>query len=73
MSHEYPEPDDEEGFLFVREWEDQRLTEEAEFLAELVDAVESEIRHRMDIQYTDGTTSEMQKVRALSKLREAGR
>lgn len=48
MTREYPEPDDEEEFMYVREWEDQRLESEFEFLLELFPVVASEIAFRAD-------------------------
>lgn len=54
--HCYPEPDPEEGFLFVREWEDNRLREEYLYLARLFYAVASEAAFRADHpEYRDGT------------------
>lgn len=46
--HIYPEPDDEEGFLYVREWEDHRLKEETLFLARLLHAAAMEMAFRAD-------------------------
>lgn len=41
--HTYPEPDDEEGFLYAREWEDQHLVDEFRFtmalLANMTEAI----------------------------------
>ena len=38
--------DDEEGFLYVREFETHRLNAEFEFVLRLLDEFASEIRHR---------------------------
>lgn len=54
--HTYPEPDNEEGFLYVREWEDERLMQELRFLLPLFHAVTSEVAFRADHpEYSDGT------------------
>jgi hypothetical protein len=44
----YPEPDSEEGFLYVREWEDQRLKREWLFLLSLFHDVTGELAFRAD-------------------------
>lgn len=55
-THEYPAPDDEEGFLYVREWEDHRLMDEYLFLARLFQNVASEVGFRADHpEHRDGT------------------
>lgn len=46
--HSYPEPDEEEGFLYVREYEDHRLVEEYRFLVDLLQVVAGEIAFRAD-------------------------
>jgi hypothetical protein len=55
-THTYPEPDDEEGFLYVREWEDHQLIDEYLFLARLFQATASEVGFRADHpEHRDGT------------------
>lgn len=44
----YYEPDADEGFLYVREWEDHRLETEWRFLLNLLHAVTSELAFRGD-------------------------
>jgi|APHM01.1.fsa_nt_gi hypothetical protein len=44
----YPEPDGDDGFLYVREWEDERLVDEYLFLTRLVEATASEVAFRAD-------------------------
>lgn len=44
----YPEPDPDEGYLYIRELEDHRLVDEFEFLAPLFHAVCAEIAFRAD-------------------------
>lgn len=54
--HTYPAPDEEEGFLYVREWEDKRLQEEFQFLAGLFAAAANEVAFRADRpEHRDGT------------------
>lgn len=54
--HTYPEPDADEGFMYVREWEDRRLESEWRFLMNLFHAVTSELAFRGDRpEYRDDT------------------
>lgn len=53
MVHEYADPDDEDGFLEVREMSDEELTEELAFVARLMDAMTDEMRFRWE-QYGNG-------------------
>lgn len=44
----YDIPTDDEGFLYVREWEDQKLVDNFLFLSDLYQVVASEIAFRAD-------------------------
>lgn len=58
MTRSYPEEDGEESFLYVREWSDERLEDEFEFLLDLFPVVASEIAFRADSpEHRDGTGS----------------
>lgn len=46
--HTYPEPDEEEGYLYVREWSDERLQQEFHFLAGLFAMTAAEVAFRAD-------------------------
>lgn len=55
-AHKYPEPDPEENFVYVREWEDAKLMQEFHFLSRLYHVVCAEVAFRADKpQYRDGT------------------
>ena len=54
-TREFPEPDPDEGFLYVREMEDHKLVEEYHFVAALLEAMAGEIDYRL----TDGSHRSM--------------
>jgi hypothetical protein len=48
MTHEYPEPDEEEGYLYVREMGDDELLTEYRHLLGVLEAMAGEVEFRLE-------------------------